>query len=331
VQVLAAATWSHSAGLNVFVRTADNTNWVQSILGPGGQGNEGRAFVTHLDTQTHISTAFTGSDVGIFPGQYDSSAGTIDWSQTPEAWYSNGSENDTPPTDAGWRVMAFSDCGGSLYATVGPSIYQRQDGPSPVWKTVYTASFPAGYNFSGNGGLRGAYCLPGAGDAGSTLLMGKIGGDAQIIDVDPNANYAVTVDQNVCSFLSDAWGFKVTYALLSYSDMTPATDPVTGEQVLLIGFEATAPMAPVPVWNSGGGLFVASASYLVRHADGSYDVRTVNDPNLVSPHATRTLAISPFAADQSAVVYAGGYDCDQAPSHNTAWASKAPLGFALGH
>jgi hypothetical protein len=331
VQVLAAATWSHSAGLNLFVRTADDATWVQSILGPGGQGNEGRAFATHLDGKTHVSTAFTGSDVGIFSGQYDADAGTIDWAQTAEAWYSSGIENDTPPTDAGWRVMAFSDCGGSLYATVGPSIYQRQDGPSPVWKTVYTASFPPGYDFQGNGGLRGAHCLPGVGDAGSTLLMGKIGGAAQIIDVDPSANFAVTVDQNLISFLTSAWGFPVTYVLQSYSDMTPATDPVTGEQVLLIGFEATAPMATVPVWDSGAALFIASANYLVRHANGSYDVHTVDDPSLGAPHATRTLAISPFPSDHGAVVYAGGYDCDQAPSHNTAWAAKAPLGVALGH
>ena len=54
-------------------------------------------------------------------------------------------------------------------------------------------------------------------------------------------------------------------------------------------------------------MFIASANYLVRHADGSYEV---DDADLVAPHATRTLAISPFPADQGAVVYAGGYDCD---------------------
>jgi hypothetical protein len=330
VQALAATTWAHSAGLHLFVRTADNPNWVESTLGQGG--TEARAFEAHRDGQTGISTAFTGSDIGIFSGQYDSSTGTIDWSQAPEPWYSNGAENDTPPLDAGWRVMSFSDCGGSLYATVGPSIYQRQDGPSPAWRTVYTASFPAGYNFLANGGLRGAHCLPGIGDAGSTLLMSTVGSPAKIIQVSPSSNFTSTVDQDVSSFLTSAWGFPVKYAIPAYSDMTPATDPVTGEQVLLIGFEATAPMASVPTWDSdGGGVFVASANYLVRHADGSYEVRTVDDPDLMAPHATRTLAISPFPADHEAVVYAGGFDCDQAPSHNTAWAATAPLGAALGH
>jgi hypothetical protein len=337
VRLLAAATWAHAKGLHVHVRSADNPNWVTSVLDESiGAGNVGRAFGTHVDTQSGVCDAFTGSDVGIFPGVYDPDAGTIAWSQQPEAWYSSASEDDTPPLDAGWRVMAFSECRGALYASVGPSIYQRQDGPSPSWKAVYTASFPPGYNFSGNGGLRGATCL--ARDGGDQLFMAIEGDPASLIWVDPGNQFAATTDVTVEQVLSSAWDFQTYYILMAYNDVLPATDPVTGEPVVLIGFEATAPSATVPVWSTGSANFIASANYLVRHLDGSYSVHTIDAPALGAegtptsvPHATRTMALSPFPQDHGSVVYAGGFDCDDVPSHDTAWAAVADLGVALGH
>jgi hypothetical protein len=152
----------------------------------------------------------------------------------------------------------------------------------------------------------------------------------------------MTVDLNIPTFFSSpaGWGFPTYYALSAYNDVTPAVDPVTGEHVLLIGFEAiVSPTAPVPQWTEPGtGNWTASASYLIRHANGTYEVREIDAPNLEAtgtpasvPHSTRAMALSPFPQDQGNVVYAGGFDCDQVPAHDTAWGAVAPLGRALGH
>jgi hypothetical protein len=45
--------------------------------------------------------------------------------------------------------------------------------------------------------------------------------------------------------------------------------------------------------------------------------------------AVRTLAVSPFPADADGMIYAGGFDCDDVPNHDSAWALRAPLSTAL--
>src|SRR5262249_8163970 len=133
------------------------------------------------------------------------------------------------------------------------------------------------------------------------------------------------------------WGVTVNYALLAYNDFTPATDPTTGESVLMTGFEATAPGATtLPLWTSSNGAkFVKTANYLVRHANGTYDVRSMEDPTIASPPprvSIRAMAVSPFDADRASggVVYAGGFDANETPVDDTAWALRGPLGVALG-
>lgn len=351
VPLLAATTWAHSSGLHVYVRSATNAQWVESVLGGAGSGaDEGRAFAVHVDSQTKISTAFTGSDIGIFSGVYDRATDTIVWSQTSEPWtVEDGGAadggSDAPPLDDGWRVMSFTDCDGSFYATIGPAIYQRQDGPNPTWTKVYTYPFanPTADFLNGTGGLRGIYCLPNSSGSDSTLLVAAEG-VPDVIKVDPHAGFTETVDEDVASLLTVRWGFPVAGALIAYNHFTPAIDPVTQEHVLLIGFEAhvgpnVTPPVPVfpttPVGDDGGIVnFLATANYLVRHADGSYDVYSMEDPTLPQPPprvSVRTLAISPFPEDQAAVVYAGGFDCNNTPEHDTAWALKGPLALALGH
>jgi hypothetical protein len=183
--------------------------------------------------------------------------------------------------------------------------------------------------------------MTGATPSADRLLVAVEGGAARVIQIDQNASYAVTVDGNVITTLSTQLGFPVQGALLAYNHFTPATDPATGEHVLLIGFEAwVAPTtvssvpASEPLYQTAiGAHMLARAHYLVRHADGSYDVHIAEDPSLTSPPArvsTRTLAVSPFTEDDHAVVYAGGYDCNTTPSHNSAWALRAPIATVLG-
>ncbi len=124
---------------------------------------------------------------------------------------------------------------------------------------------------------------------------------------------------------------------MAYNHFTPVTDPSTHEQALLIGFEAHLPAdagaAPVPIFDASNGRYLAGAHYMVRYGDGTYDAFSMEDLSLSSPPprvSVRTLAVSPFASDNGAVVDAGGFDCNSTPVHNTAWALKAPVAIVLG-
>jgi hypothetical protein len=334
VAVLAATTWTYSPGLHIYTRTASNPAWSKSTVGVSTGTNEGRAFASHTDAVTGVSGIFFGSDYGIYRGTYDSATRTVVWPDAPEAWGTapdGGSE--TPPLDAGWRVMAFADCGGRIYASVGPSIYQRQDGPSPTWTTVFTYPFvnPTQKFLSGTGGLRGLYCFE---NGGSPVLMTAVEGPkASILRIDPSHGFQSTVDEDVVGLLDQKLQFDVGGCLLAYNHFTPVTDPATNERALLIGFETSLkPSTPAgtPIFDAGNGEFLATAHYMVRHADGGYDVLTVPDPLPTPLVSVRTMAVSPFSADEGGVVYAGGFDCNGTPVHDTAWAMKAPVATALG-
>lgn len=325
-RVLAMSSWSRTPGAHIWVRTATDPTWVATVL-PGDTPAQGRSFGEHVDSVTGVDVALFGSDFGIGTGAFDSTSGTVQWSTATEPWYSNGTRNDAPPST--WRVMSFVECNGVLYATVGAALYQRQDGPAPVWKKVYSHTFPPGFPIGADGGLRGAYAIPNPHGTGQVILTTA---DGSVIRIDPNSDFSETVDEDVTALLSTTLGTPVGYVLLNYNHMTPAIDPGTGESVLLIGLEAR-PKPPVPpsvrLWNGYG----AAATYLVRHANGSYDARTMEDPALAPPPprvSIRTMAISPFQADQAQVVYAGGFDCNSFPAHNTAWALRGSLGLALG-
>ena len=75
--------------------------------------------------------------------------------------------------------------------------------------------------------------------------------------------------------------------------------------------------------------FRKGAHYLIRHSDGSYDVSMMEDATVVDPSArvaVRTMAISPFDPD---TIYAGGFDANGLPTHDSAWILEAPLLRAL--
>ena len=49
------------------------------------------------------------------------------------------------------------------------------------------------------------------------------------------------------------------------------------------------------------------------------DKQITPEPQLVS---VRTLAVTPFSSDPPGTVYAGGFDANHNPVHNTAWLYK---------
>jgi hypothetical protein len=321
---LAAGPWAHVPSVDVFVRGPEGP-WVKTTLGRA-QGNV-RSFGQHLDRRTGVSRAFAGSEpLGIQSGTYDPARRTIAWETAPEPWFRSGDRDDSPLE--GWRVMAFAECGNRLYATAGPALYERTDGPSPAWKKVYTADFPEDINMRGNGGLRGLASIKSPDGPGEVLLVAAGGREARVLRIDPNRGFAAIVDVDVLALLSRASQTPVDGALLAYDQMTAVSDPRTGEPALLLGVQAWSrgdTGGRIPRWYR----FDARARYLVRHADGSYDVRHMEDPRLSSPPprvAVRTLAVSPF---DPGVLYAGGFDANQHAVHDTAWALCGPLAKAL--
>ena len=102
-----------------------------------------------------------------------------------------------------------------------------------------------------------------------------------------------------------------------YNDTLRYHDPLTSESLTLIGFEAATPSFAGRFHH-----FNATAHYLVRSDDAKYSVQEIVDhsldykPNL---EAVRSMVSSPFADDPPGTIYAGGFDCNKVPVHNTAW------------
>jgi hypothetical protein len=290
------------------------------------QGNA-RSFAQHVDSVTGVARAFAGSSpLGITSGVYDVASSSLRWDAAPEAWRRRDGRDDAPSED--WRVMGFAECDKRLFATIGPAIYERRDGPSPTWERVFSASFPKGFDIKGNGGLRGIACVPRK-DGREEILVAAGGPEARVIRVDPSHGFASVVDQDVIELLSKTWRAPVTTALLAYNHIDSVEDPATGERALLLGLQAKIHRdadTAIPLWNGRP----SAATYLVRHADGRYDVRTMEDPTLTAPPprvAVRTMAVAPW---DPSILYAGGFDANRKAVEDTAWALRAPVSVVFG-
>jgi hypothetical protein len=132
--------------------------------------------------------------------------------------------------------------------------------------------------------------------------------------------------------LDTAWSTRVTYVIAAYNDMVKGAHSSAGDD-LLIGLEAyIPPKSPRPpghtVLDLHGGL-EGGGWFLIRHPGGHYELHQVTarfpvfGQNLVS---VRTFAASPFP-EEKGVYYAGGYDCNEVPAHDTAWITR----FFLDH
>jgi hypothetical protein len=102
-----------------------------------------------------------------------------------------------------------------------------------------------------------------------------------------------------------------------------------GEDVLLIGLEAFIPPTSQVaqghrVADAGKGRLEGDAWYLIRHSNGSYDLRRV-PPRPGQPMvSTRSILASGDA------VYFAGFDANKAPAHATAWVVQSTIEAAIG-
>jgi hypothetical protein len=167
-------------------------------------------------------------------------------------------------------------------------------------------------------GFRGATCVPNPAGPGGALLLALEDSPSIVYRVNLQ-DFSAVQELNVSRFLSEAWHSRVTYALAAYNNMVFYPNAAAACPSLLLALEAITPDLP---GGFGPLKYHRDASYLVRSCHGTYTVRTIRDPSIQpSPMlvSTRTLIPSPFAQDPDGTLFAGGFDANNVPVHNSAW------------
>jgi hypothetical protein len=325
VDLLLAAAWKRGLGLDIFSRKAGSgpNPWAKTAI-PGQEeaprGTQVRAFFLHHDRQTGVDIVFAGAKNAIFAGKYDSARQGIVWDGRPE-WEGEVEGDQSRPKG---RVSSFATCNGKLYAAAYDTIYERADGRSPSWKSVFKTSIQE--QSANVTGFRGLTCIPDASGPGEVLLVGVEDNPARIYKIAADAagsggNYKASKELDVSSFLSSALGTQATYTIVAYNNMTQYPDPSGGAcPRMLVGLETNTPGAQKTFDRHD-----PNAHFLIRDCHGGYALREVRDPQVApkpSLVSVRALAVSPFASDPPGTIYAGGFDTNRNEVHNTAWLYK---------
>lgn len=304
----------NTGNLAYYVRNDANGSWTGTSLANLSSDINCRALGFHKDATNQICYVFAGlQDYGIFSGRYNpASPGKIQWKQTPEFV--------TPPNE---RVMGFTVCNNVLYAATSDGgighIYKRTDGATPIWTLVKTTTGGAQAE-----DMRGLSAVPNPNGAGEVLWYSW---NNKASRLNPNNNYAETVEYTYADSLSKQLNTNVKYVLAAYNDNLPVFNPnQLNEDIRLIGFELKYNNLndPRPNWQG----WATDGQYYERHQKGSaiWYVRKyiLNNTPVVKDSliATRTLCVSPFPADSSMVLYAGGMDCNSIPMTRQAWIYK---------
>jgi hypothetical protein len=315
VNMLLAAPSNATGQGKVYSKLENETNWNSDVVTNISGRIQIRALGIYKDANTGVDRIFAGvsADDGsigkTFSGVFDNSKPSkINWNQF---------EFNVP---SGERVMSFTICNGSLFAATSYHIYKRNNGTTPTWTEVY------GTTGAVNEDIRGLSTIPNPDGIGEVMIYSF---NSTIRRFNPTTN-ATSTDLDTRTFLTNKLGIQVNYTLNAYNEFTNWTDPATNENFQLIGFELkydAAALSSNPKPNLQG--WASEGRYYKRKQIGStitYEIVNMQDKSLSTPDimvATRTICISPFAVDNGRVVYAGGFDCNSIPSHNTGWIYKS--------
>ena len=336
--LLTAPDHLRAGSIEVFSLDDNSNALVAMTLGTtGDKYSDTRAIGLHHNSVTGIDYVFAGSTaLGIYRGVYDAKAtGRITW-QASEFTVNAGAYSP-----GGERVMGFANCNSVFYAATSKRILKRTDGASPSWIPV--KEYPNEINASC---IRGLTAVPNPSGRGQVLLYNCRGSDKQtcVHRLAPSNDYAETVELNINADMGRRLAAKVPYVLSAYNDFLNYTLPGTGENVWMFGCEMTFTPTAVqqhPEWrvmkvegkyrndiSSRDMYYAAEGRYYIRHVKAgvvTYELKEVTDPAMPTLVSVRTIAVSPFPADQGKALYFGGYDCNYQPSHNTAWIYRARL------
>jgi acetyl esterase/lipase len=256
---------------------------------------------------------------GIYRGTYDpTQPDLMNWNPVPE--YSIPFRNE--------RVMGWAVCNGVLYCSSsnpqagsggGGYIYARQEGSPASWSVVAEIPKDQGKDTED---LRGLSAVPHPTIADKEVLVCTING--KVWRIDPTSAHTVSVEADLNQIVAGAVGYPVLRVIAAYNEFTPYHGP-DGQLIHLVGIGVTYERPYPPTTNNG--------YYLIRSCrDGviHYQLQTIVDNTAVPPElkdvlrATRTMCVSPFAEDQGRTLYAGGYDTQGSPCHETAWIYRGP-------
>ena len=306
VNVLLAGFWNNlSPTMDIAQKTGASGGWqvVSLSNAPSGQV---RSFIGYTDSVTGQEMAFAGA-YAIFSGAYDAASHNILWDKHPEAGtvgvtLGKGHE----------RVMSMVECDDSLYATDYTTVLRRIDGNTPYWKIIHEVTPTPAYQATAGSGFRGLSCVPNTHGAGNMLIAfweGNAGAappqsEVWAVDIPTNKDsFTAVAEKNLSLTVAgrDNIGGIVAYnntIVYPYSGSTSCPDIIAGTQLWSTQTKTTL-------------------NYLVRHCDGSYNIYAIHDSDPL--RAIRSLVVSKFPGDPVGTLYAGGYDADNRPAHNTNW------------
>ena len=323
--ILLAACRDFNGVASVYARNDQTGTWTEVVLAlPTANAKATvRSLGLHRDRTTGIDMAFAGClPQGVLAGVYAPTLpGKIRWRTKAEVLPST--------TTFEGRPMAFTDCNNQFHLAAAPAVLRRIDGLNPRWEVVFT--YPLTVTPGGSSGLRGLTAVPNPTGTGQSLLAALEGNQGQMVRLDPTTTlpYKATRELDIMADLTAAWktippAVTAAYVVIANSKMTWVKKPQTTDSVLVI----TIQHHPAQARND--------AFYYVRTAKGtavSYDLRRIDNTKL-SPvpvlNSTRACVNSPFGVEKNEFLYIGGYDADNNPSHNTAYALRVDVNTALG-
>lgn len=323
--ILLAACRDFNGVASVYVRNDQTGTWTEVILAQPTANDKAtvRSLGLHRDCVTGVDMAFAGClPQGVLAGVYAPTLpGKIRWRTKAEVLPSS--------TTFEGRPMAFTDCNNQLHLAAAPAVLRRIDGNSPRWEVVFT--YPLNVSPGGSSGFRGLTAVPNPNGTGQSLLAALEGNQGQMVRLDPSTTlpYKATKELDIMANLTAAWKtipptVTAAYVVVANSKMTWVKKPQTTDSVLVITIQHHPAQAR------------DDAFYYIRTATGtaiSYDLRRIDNTKL-SPaqvlNSTRACTNSPFGSEKNQFLYLGGYDADNNPSHNTAYALRVDVNTALG-
>ncbi len=302
--------------LRVYTRDDASGNWSNVLLQQLGIQVNCRAIGNYKDPETNIHHVFIGlKGIGIVSGSYSPlRPGKIKWNTQAE--YNNSLIG---------RFTGFSICNNKLYCSADKDtlsnyhlgqIFERTNGDNPEWKRVYVSEIG-----SDSENTRGLTSIQSPTGTGQELIFSW---KSIIRRLQPLNNNNQVFEAYLVDSLEEKTGYSFGYVLAAYNEFTPFTIPSTGENVHLVGFQASYASSQIPRPSSYGA-WSTDGKYFIRHQNGndiSYELKFIvnNTPTVTDTLvATRIMCVSPFAQDANKVLYAGGFDCNAIVSTKQAW------------